>query len=67
MKKTFVIIATLFLSVTVYSQNRFEPETYFGIKLGGNISGIISDPTINQKVNTGLTSGIVFKHISQKN
>jgi hypothetical protein len=66
MKKTLLFTVTLFLSVIVYSQNRFEPETHFGIKLGGNISALLSDPTISQKINTGLTSGVVFKHISQK-
>jgi hypothetical protein len=66
MKRTLILTVTLFLTVSVYSQNRFEPETYFGFKLGGNISGILSDPTISQKINPGLTSGLVFKHISQK-
>ena len=66
MKKTILIITTLFLSLVVYTQNVFEPETYFGIKLGGNFSRIISEPSIKQKINTGLTSGVVFKHISQK-
>lgn len=66
MKKTFIIIAALFFSVIIYAQNGFEPETYFGVKLGGNISGIISDPSISQKINTGFTSGVAFKHISQK-
>ena len=51
----------------VYAQNVFNPETYLGIKLGGNTSGILSDPTTNLKIYPGFTSGIVFKHISQKN
>lgn len=66
MKKTLILTVTIFLSVIVYSQNRFEPETHFGIKLGGNISALLSDPIISQKINTGSTSGVVFKHISQK-
>ena len=66
MKKILILTVALFLSVIAYSQNQFDPETYFGIKLGGNISGILSNPTISQKINSGLTSGVVFKHISQK-
>lgn len=66
MKKTILFIITLFLTVNVNSQNDFETETYFGIKIGGNISGIISDPIIKQKIYTGLTSGLIFKHISQQ-
>lgn len=67
MKKAILVISIIFLSVVAYTQNVFEPGAYFGIKLGGNISRLLSDPTINQKINLGLTSGIVFKHISQKN
>lgn len=66
MKKTILIITTLLLSVIVYAQDEFEPETYFGIRLGGNSSGIFSDPLINQEFYPGVTSGLVFKHISQK-
>lgn len=67
MKKTILIIISLFLSVIVYAQNDFESETYFGVKIGGNISGIISDPIFKQKIHTGLTSGLIFKFISQEN
>ncbi|MCF8362399.1 MAG: PorT family protein [Prolixibacteraceae bacterium] len=66
-KKTLVLTLTLFLGYFVYSQKQFEPETYLGIKFGGNISGIYSDPFINQKINAGITSGLVFQHISEKN
>lgn len=66
MKNTVLILATLFLSVIVYAQEEFVPETYFGIKLGGNSTGIFSDPLIIQNIYPGLTSGLVFKHISQK-
>ena len=66
MKNTVLILATLFLSVIVYAQEEFVPETYFGIKLGGNTTGIFSDPLINQEIYPGLTTGLVFKHISQK-
>jgi hypothetical protein len=66
MKKTLLLTVALFITAFVYSQNPFEPETYFGIKLGGNISGILSDSTISQKINPGLTGGLVFKNISEK-
>lgn len=67
MKKTILVITIIFLSLVVYTQNIFKPETYFGVKMGGNISGIIFDPPVSQNINSGFTSGIVFKHISQKN
>ena len=67
MKKTVLIIATLFLAFVVSAQEEFEPETYFGIKLGANTAGIFSDPLIYQKINPGFASGLVFKHVSQKN
>ncbi len=66
-KKTLALALTLFLGCFVYSQKQFEPENYLGIKFGGNISGIYSDPFINQKINLGVTSGLVFQHISEEN
>jgi hypothetical protein len=66
MRRTIVFITALYFSVSLHAQNGFEPVTYFGIKLGGNTSGIISDPIIIQKINTGVTGGVVFKHFSDK-
>lgn len=66
MKKAILIIALIFFSLVVYTQNAFEPETYFGIKIGGNVSGIVFDPSISQNINSGFTGGVIFKHISQK-
>lgn len=67
MKNRTVIIIMLFFSVTGYAQKDFEAETFFGVKAGGNISGIFSDPTVDQEIYNGLNGGIIFKYIGQKN
>ncbi len=66
MTKTILIFITLFFPLLVQAQNDFVSETYFGIKMGGNNSRLLSRPNIKQDLNNGLTGGIVFKHISQK-
>lgn len=66
MKKTILIFTALFLTLVAHAQDDFESETYLGVKMGGNISRILSKPTIKQDLQNGLTGGIVFKHISQK-
>jgi len=66
-KKTLALTLTLLSGCFVYAQKQFEPEAYLGVKFGGNISGVYSDPFINQKINSGITSGFVFNYISQEN
>ncbi|MBZ9632483.1 PorT family protein [Salegentibacter sp. LM13S] len=66
MKNTFIVITILLLSVNGFSQKVFETETFFGVKAGGNISGIYADPSIDQKIYNGQTLGIVFRHTSEK-
>lgn len=66
MKKTILIFTALFLSLVAQAQDDFESKTYLGVKMGGNISRMLSNPTIKQDLQNGLTGGIVFKHISQK-
>jgi hypothetical protein len=66
-RNTIIFITILLYSLTGYTQKIFEPETFFGVKAGGNISGILTDPSVDQKIYNGLTGGIVFRHISEKN
>ncbi|MEA3462269.1 MAG: porin family protein, partial [Bacteroidota bacterium] len=55
-----------FVAIQAYNQNLFVPESYLGIKLGGNLSRIDAKPTIPQELNFGFTGGITYKYISQK-
>ncbi len=62
-----LIFILTFMTYIGYSQVDFIPETNVGIKLGGNISTVRFDPTINQNINYGFIGGLSFKHIEQKN
>ncbi len=66
MNKTILIFIALFFPLLAQAQDDFESETYFGVKMGGNVSSLLSKPTIKQDLNNGLIGGMVFKHISQK-
>lgn len=66
MNKTILILITLFLSLLANAQEDFKSETYFGVKMGGNNSRMLSTPNVKQDLHNGLTGGMVFKHLSQK-
>lgn len=66
-KKLRLISFLTLLTVIGYSQTSFQPETNFGLKFGGNISTVVFNPAITQNIYNGLTSGLSFKHIEEKN
>ena len=66
MIKPLLVITLTLATAKMFSQNTFEPETYFGIKLGLNNSSIRFDPTVEQNFYSGFVGGVSFKHIEQK-
>lgn len=65
-KIVFPIIILILSSLVIKAQTAFEPETNFGIKLGGVTSRVAFDPTIIQYFDYNIIGGFVFKHIAQK-
>ncbi len=65
-RNLITIIVILFFVHRVQAQEKFTSETTIGIKQGVNISKVFFNPVINQKITTGYSGGIIFKHISQE-
>jgi len=66
-RKGMTIIVILLFVHKIQAQEKFIPETTIGIKQGINISKVFFNPPIDQKITTGYSGGIIFKHISQEN
>jgi len=65
--RNVITIIVIFLFVQrIHAQEKFTSETTIGIKQGVNVSKVFFNPVIDQKITTGYSGGIIFKHISQK-
>ncbi len=65
-KKIVLLIVLSPIAFKAYNQTAFKPETYFGVKVGGNVSMVSFDPSVDQGMSFGYVGGVSFKHISQK-
>lgn len=63
-----ILIAIITISPFVVSgQELINPETNLGINMGGNISRVNFDPSVDQDLNFGFQGGITFKYVNIKN
>ena len=65
-KAIFFLLAITFTTSAVSSQYVFNKESNLGLKVGGTVSMVAFNPSIDLGLNFGFTGGLVFKHIEQK-
>jgi len=66
MKKHLLLYFILLSGYLTYTQ-KISPNSYIGVRLGGNISTVTFAPSISQEAKFGMIGGLVFKHIEEKN
>lgn len=66
-RKTVILFVLLCSFMQAYNQEVFVPESFLGIKAGGNGSSVLFNPSLKQEMNFGFVGGLVFKHFGQRN
>ena len=66
MRLTAVITMAL-VAFLVTAQSRFEPIISVGGKAGATLSRLNFNPTVPQTMSPGMTAGVMFRYIAEKN
>ena len=66
-RKTLILFILLCCSLQAFNQDLFVPESYLGLKLGGNGSSVLFTPPVKQEMYFGFVGGVVYKYFGQRN
>ena len=67
MRQLAVILITALMALTATAQTHYEGTIAVGGKAGASLSRINFSPTVQQTMLPGMTTGVMFRYIEEKN
>ena len=67
MRQLAVILITALMALTATAQTHYEGTIAVGGKAGASLSRINFSPTVQQTMLPGMTAGVMFRYIEEKN